>query len=255
MLKLKKVGKRIAGVTIVDRFTASFPPGRVSALVGPNGAGKTSLFNLITGAMPPDTGSITFHGQQLAGLAMHEIARHGVGRLFQDVRVFEQMSVLDNVVTACFTPAEERPWHCLLRPARQKARQRTIRDKALALLERFGLAEHRHAPAGALSFGQQKLLAIARLLAADCTLLLFDEPTAGVNSAMIRRILDAIARLVEEDESRTVILVEHNMNVVRDIAGWVFFMNEGKLAFTGRTDHVLGSAEVREMYLGIRGGG
>jgi len=253
MLKLKKIHKVIAGVTIIDHLTAAFPRGVVSALVGPNGAGKTSLFNLITGEMHVDSGSIAYCRKELTKLPAHRIARQGVGRLFQDVRVFENLSVLENIMAACFSPAEDQPWFPFLHPIRLRQTNRLIRNKAEAILDRFGLRDKKDCPAGELSFGQQKILAIGRLLASDCSLLLFDEPTAGLHQDLIPEILAIIKQIIDQDKEKTIIVVEHNMSVVREVAQWVFFMNEGKLAFTGRTDHVLGCREVRELYLGLRG--
>jgi len=240
-------------VTVVDKFTAVFPAGTISALVGPNGAGKTSLFHLITGEMRADSGSIFYNQEELTRLPAHQVARRGVGRLFQDVRVFANLSAIDNIVTACYTPRLEHPWYPFFHPGELRRQKREITQRAEAVLERFGLIDMKNIPAGELSFGQQKLLAIGRLLAADCSLLLFDEPTAGVNPTLIAKILTIIQQIVDEDTSKTVIIVEHNMTVVSEIAQWVFFMNEGRLAFTGRTDHVLGCREVREMYLGLSG--
>lgn len=251
MLKLKKVRKSISGIVITDDVTAAFPEGEITALIGPNGAGKTTLFHLICGAITPDMGKITYRGQDLAGLQPYQSARQGVGRLFQDVRIFENLTVFENVVAACYPPEAEMPWFPFIWPGKTKKVKSEAKARAEGILERFCLVDKMRQPAGELSFGQQKILAIARLMAADSSLLLFDEPTAGLSPVVIAEIMRVIRRIVEEDRSRTVVIVEHNMSVVSEIAQWVFFMNEGRIAFTGRTDHVLGCREVREMYLGL----
>ena len=250
-LKVKKVSKALNGLRIVDNVTASFLPGRITALIGPNGAGKTTLFHLITGELRADTGEILYNGNNLIKLSPYMIARKGVGRLFQDVRVFDNLTVYENVATACFDHKAELPWYPFLRPGNIRRISREIKDHIYFYLNYVGLTKEAEELAGSLSYGQQKLLAIARLLAGGFSLLLLDEPTAGLNPVMIRKVLDILERIVEDDKGKTIILVEHNMSVVTEVADWVYFMNEGRIAFFGRTDHVLGDKEVREIYLGM----
>ncbi len=250
-LMLKKISKALNGLRIVDNVTAIFLPGRITALIGPNGAGKTTLFHLITGELCADSGKIIYNGEDITTLKPYMIARKGVGRLFQDVRVFENLKVFENVASAYFNHKVESPWFPFIRSGLLKNINREIRDTVYSYLEFVGLSNMADLIAGELSYGQQKLLAIARLLAGGFSLLLLDEPTAGLNPIMIKKILKILEKIVEEDKSKTIILVEHNMSAVTKVADWVYFMNEGRIAFFGRTDHVLGDKEVKEIYLGL----
>lgn len=250
-LKIKNISKAINGLRIVDRVTASFLPGRITGLIGPNGAGKTTLFHIITGELRTDTGEINYRGEDITSLPPYKVARKGIGRLFQDVRVFENLTVFENVVSACYDHRVETPWFPFLRKKRWKALERELKEKSDYYIDYVGLMEMKDVPASSLSYGQQKLLAIARLLAGGFSLLLLDEPTAGLNPVMIKKVLNILKRIVEEDQDKTIVLVEHDMSVVTEVADWVYFMNEGRIAFFGRTDHVLGDKEVREIYLGL----
>ncbi len=250
-LKIKKVSKTIDGVGIVENVTANFAPGRITALVGPNGAGKTTLFHLITGELKPDSGEILYRGERIDNLPPYRIARKGIGRLFQDVRVFENLTVFENIASACYNAKSETPWYPFTSPRKLKKLNSEITAKVKRVLTFTELASEMNARASALSYGQQKLLAIARLLAADFSVLLLDEPTAGLNPVMIKRVLDIFERVVEQDRAKTIVFVEHNMSAVTQIADWVYFINEGRIAFFGRTDHVLEDREVKELYLGL----
>ncbi len=250
-LKIKNVSKAINGLRIVDHVTASFLPGRITGLIGPNGAGKTTLFHLITGELRTDSGEINYRGEDITFLPPYRVARKGIGRLFQDVRVFENLTVSENVVSACYDHSVETPWFPFLKKKRWKILERESKEKSDYYIDYVGLMEMKDVPASSLSYGQQKLLAITRLLAGGFSLLLLDEPTAGLNPVMIKRVLNILKRIVEEDQGKTIVLVEHDMSVVTEVADWVYFMNEGRIAFFGRTDHVLGDKEVREIYLGL----
>lgn len=250
-LKIKKVSKHINGLKLIDNVTASFLPGRITALIGPNGAGKTTLFNLFTGELKADSGEIVFRGENITARPPYKIARKGIGRLFQDVRVFDNLSVFDNVASACYDYQSETPWFPFLKANKMRALNNKISEKVAFYLDFVGLSDMKESPAHSLSYGQQKLLAIARLLAGGYSLLLLDEPTAGLNPVMIKKVLGLLERIVNEKKNKTIILVEHDMSVVTEVADWVYFMNEGRIAFFGRTDHVLGDKEVREIYLGL----
>ena len=250
-LKIKNLSKAMNGLKIVDRVTATFLPGRITALVGPNGAGKTTLFHLVTGELKPDTGKILYRNENIAGFPPYKVARNGIGRLFQDVRVFENLTVFENVASACYSERSETPWFSFLCIKGLRSFNRDIAERVMFWLEFAGLSDLKDTPASSLSYGQQKILAITRILAAGFSLLLLDEPTAGLNPVMIKRVLNILKKVVKEDKSKTIVLVEHNMSVVTEVANWVYFMNEGRISFFGRTDHVLGDQEVREIYLGL----
>lgn len=250
-LKIKKVSKVVNGMKIVDNVTATFLPGKITALIGPNGAGKTTLFHLITGELRADTGRIIYKGEDVTFLAPYRIAKIGIGRLFQDVRVFANLTVYENVACACNAHRAESPWFPFFNWKAMKIHNNEVKEKAEYYLNFVGLFTMKESHGSALSYGQQKLLAIARLLARGFSILLLDEPTAGLNTVMIKKVLNILEKIINEDNSKTIVLVEHNMGVVTDVADWVYFMNEGRIAFFGRTDHVLGHKEVREIYLGL----
>ncbi len=250
-LNIKNFNKTIRGIPIIARVTATFLPGRITALVGPNGAGKTTLFNLITGELKPDSGKLFYKSEDITGLPPYKIARKGLGRLFQDVRIFEDMTVLENVTSACFSKEVENPWFPIVHRKRLKDINKEAYEKALFWLDFVGLSETLYSEGISLSYGQQKLLAIARILAGDFSLFLLDEPTSGLNPIMIKKVLNVLEKIVTEHPDKTIVLVEHNMSVVTEISDWVYFMNEGRISFFGKTDHVLGDKEVRETYLGL----
>lgn len=249
ILELHSVTKSFGGVRAVDGVSLGFEQGRITGLIGPNGAGKTTLFNLVCGFLRPDAGVMQCRGRVINGMQPWQIARMGVGRLFQDVRLFTRMKAVENVLAAFQHQAGENPLVSLFgrwAVARQEQRQRS---RALELLGFVGLADKADDLAEDLSYGQQKLLSIARFLAADAELLLLDEPTAGVNPRMVALLLGVIRKLA--DDGKTVVFIEHNMNVVVEIADWLYFLDSGRVAAVGSPGDVLGNPEVRKAYIGI----
>ena len=251
ILELNQVSKQFGGVKAVRDLTVEFKQGKITALIGPNGAGKTTAFNLIGGLLRPDAGSVTFNGTRLLGKKPWHIASLGIGRLFQDVRLFRKMTVLENVMTAFQHQEGESLWRVMLAPWTEFKPEAGRKEQAMSLLEKVGLAEKAESLAENLSYGQQKLAAITRLLAADAKLLLLDEPTAGVNPVMVRQLLTTIRQLAAE--GRTIIFVEHNMEVVRELADWVIFMSAGRMRAVGKPHDVLADPDVRAAYIGKRG--
>jgi len=249
MLECIEVAKSFGGVRAVDSVSLTFEPGKVTCLIGPNGAGKTTLFHLISGALRPDSGEIWYKKRRLDGLPPFRVAQLGVGRLFQDVRVFHKLTVLDNVRVAFRHQKGENPLWALVRRPYVSRQERSITREAKYWLEFVGLSGQEQMQAEDLSYGQQKLLALARLMASGADVLLLDEPTAGVNPEMVRLLLDLIRRLSEE--GKTVVVIEHNMNVVMEVADWVFFMDNGQIVAFGLPDEVLGDRTVRAAYLGL----
>ncbi len=249
ILELVGISKCFDGVKAVDSVSLDFSSNKITALIGPNGAGKTTVFNIISGFLKPDEGSIKFNGQNIVGLPPPRIAKEGIGRLFQDVRIFKEMTVLDNVMAAFRNQVGEKWWVSLVNPFKVKKQERELVKKAELLLQFVDLREKKNERAENLSYGQQKLLAIARLLASDAKILLLDEPTAGVSPSTIPRLLEVIRSL--RDQGKAVILIEHNLNVVSEISDWVFFMDEGQVAYFGLPVDVLGNIEVRQAYIGL----
>jgi len=249
MLELRKVTKKFGGLVAVNEASIAFSKGRITGLIGPNGAGKTTIFNLISGFLKPDSGSILLDGKRIDGLPPWEIAALGVGRLFQDVRVFGKLTALENVLLAKNPQPGENPLLSLFRRRKVMKAERDNLEGARRWLEFVGLWEQRGALAENLSYGQQKLLTIARLLNGGFEVLLLDEPTAGVHPKMVKSVLDVIRRLT--DEGKTVVVTEHNMGVITEICDWVYFLNEGKVLSFGLPHEVLGDPDVRRTYIGL----
>lgn len=248
-LECRNLVKSFGGLRAVDDLSVAFEPGKATALIGPNGAGKSTLFHLLTGALQPTSGEITYHDRRIDRLPPWCVAREGIGRLFQDVRVFPKLTVLDNVLTAFPGQCGENVLSTLFQRRRVREEEQRNVERALQLLGSVGLEDRTSSSADALSYGQQKLLAIARLLAAGADVLLLDEPTAGVNPEMIQVLISTIRKLARE--GKTIVVIEHNMNVVLEIADWVHFIHEGQVVAFGLPDDVLGDRYVRATYLGL----
>lgn len=230
---------------------ASVTPNRITAFIGPNGAGKTTLFNIISGHIKPDNGTISFRGENVTGKPPHALALRGMGRQFQDVRVFGGLSAVENVVAALLPGSGRLPWWIWFGMRGVTGEMKRLRKQAMASLEYVGLADHRDQLARELSFGQQKLLSLAWLFARRFPCLLLDEPTAGVSPQMVDRIVTLIHRAVEEQGLIVAAFVEHNMGAVKDLAHWVYFLHEGQVAFSGESANVLDNQTVRQLYMGI----
>ena len=208
-------------------ISLSIEPSKITSLMGPNGAGKTTLFNLISGYLNPDKGVIRYTGEDIIHLSPWQRAGLGIGRMFQDIRVFGKLTVIENLMVADRDPTGENPFTLFWRTQKIKKREKERLEMAERWLEFVGLTDHRTMYAENLSYGQQKLLALARLLYGDFKLFLIDEPVSGVNPKMIGIILKKIRELTTLE--KTVVLVEHNMTAVKEIADVVNFMDEGKI--------------------------
>ena len=218
--------------------------------IGPNGAGKTTLFNLLTGFDRPDSGSWSYDGTQLAGKPAYGIARTGMVRTFQLTKALARLTVLDNMLLAAPSQRGEHLVSALSRMWRSQERENTA--KANDLLERYNLADKKHDFAGTLSGGQRKLLEMARALMVDPQLVMLDEPMAGVNPALVQSLLDHIRLL--RDEGRTVVFVEHDMDVVMNISNWVICMAQGQVIAEGPPETIVTNESVIDAYLGAHHG-
>lgn len=236
-------------MSAVDKICISIDKNNITGLIGPNGAGKTTIFNLINGFIHPDSGSIIYKDISMTNLSSWQIAALGIGRLFQDVRIFNRMTVLENVLTAFKNQRGERIRSAIIERRMVYQDERIFKERAAVLLEFVGLKNKLDDMAENLSYGQQKLLALARLLASDADVLLLDEPMAGVDPHMVTVLFDVIRNLREK--GKTVIIIEHDMNVILEIADWVYFMYEGRVVASGRPDDVLSDSEVRKAYIGL----
>jgi branched-chain amino acid transport system ATP-binding protein len=232
MLSVESISKSFDGLAALRDISFSVDEGTALGLIGPNGSGKTTLFNVISGFLSPDSGDIFYQGTSMTRLEPYKRAAFGMGRLFQDVRVFSQLSVMDNLVLANTEKTEDgllapflRPW--LLR----KSRSEHI-DKARRWLDFVGLDAREESLASALSFGQEKLLAIAMILAKESKLLLLDEPVAGLDPKMTGKVLDLIRRMKEL--GKTVIVIEHALGFVFDVADKVIILRSGRKVYDGQ---------------------
>lgn len=249
ILELVNISKSFGGIKAADHIDIGFEEGKISALIGPNGAGKSTIFNMIGGFLRPDEGTIYYKSKDITHLAPWTIFAMGIGRLFQDIRIFEQLTALDNVMVAFRNQIGENAFVSLFAPWKLAKQENLSRRKASEILDFVTIADKADDLAENLSYGQQKLLAIARLVAADTDLLLLDEPTAGINPERIASILDLIKRL--KQSGKTIILIEHNMSVVFQIADWVYYIDDGQVVLTGLPDEVLNNQEIREAYIGV----
>jgi len=254
-LEIDNLNKRFGGVTALEDVSLEFAPGSVTALIGPNGAGKTTLFNVVAGYLRPDSGNVylTDDGHEpstentLIGLPPHKIARKGVGVLFQDVRVFERLSALDNVAAGVKGQQGENPLTSLIRRGQVQKNECDTVETAGRFLDYVGLVDVAHVWAGQLSYGQQKLVALARLLAGNSQILLLDEPTSGVHPDMITKILNLIQKLADND-GKTVVMIERNLNVVKRVGDWVYLMANGRVEVFGKPKEVLRDTTLQEIF-------
>jgi len=251
-LRVEGVSKSFGSFAALQNVNLTCKVGQVTALVGPNGAGKTTLFHVIGGNLAPDAGHIYLNDVEISGLSPYKIARKHVGRLFQDVRVFPDLSVLENVQVS-FLHRSDYKLMTTLALWRREAREADRRERAMRWLDFVGLSDAAAQPAGTLSFGQQKLLALARLAALRPALLLLDEPTAALSPAMAEKMVGLVKQLVAE-QKMTVALIEHNMGVVRKLADDIYFLHEGTVYTHGTQQEVLDNPEVRDLYTGNSGG-
>ena len=249
ILEVDGVEKRYGGVRAVDGASLSVERGSITALIGPNGAGKSTLFDVVSGFERADGGAIRLDGRSIFRLPAFAIARRGLVRTFQMTKTLNVMTVLDNMLLAAPDHPGERLSTWILRPWAARRRESDARTRALALLETFDLASQASAYAGTLSGGQRKLLELARALMLAPRLVLLDEPLAGVNPTLGRRLLEHIEEL-RRDEGTTVLFVEHDMEVVMNHSDHVIVMAQGRVIAEGTADEVRRNETVVEAYLG-----
>ena len=224
--------KDFGGIRAVDGCDLSFPKGKISGLIGPNGSGKTTTFNLLTGVTPPDSGQVMYNGEDLAGLKPYQIFRKGITRTFQITRIYKEMTVFENMlsVSALMMPGLE------------------VRERAEELMEFVNLSKLRDEYGGNLSYGQQKLLEFARALMTDPELILLDEPAAGVNRTLLADLLDYIHKL--QERGKTIVIVEHDMNVIMNHCEKIFVMDYGVKIAEGPPKEIQRNEQVIEAYFG-----
>lgn len=248
-LQIEGLAIRFGEVQVLRGVSAELTTSSVTAFIGPNGAGKTTLFHAITGDVRPDEGTVTLLGEPITGLPPWRVARRGLGKLFQDVRLFENLSVLDNVLLALQSPSEQSAWASLaLAPFYHRQSQSQL-EEAVQFLEKVGFKPPFDQPAGLLSYGNKKLAALARLMAGRFQVLLLDEPTAGVEPATVERLASLLQGL--RDEGITIGLIEHNFAFVQAVAERTYLLRDGWVQDQGHTRDVLSRDENREILIGL----
>ena len=249
LLEVKSLGISFGGLRAVDDFNLKIEKGQLYGLIGPNGAGKTTVFNMLTGVYKPTDGSIFLDGENITGKKTIDINKHGIARTFQNIRLFHQQSVIDNVKIGLHNEHTYSTLSGILRLPSYRKTEKIMNEKAMELLEVFDLQDEADILASNLPYGKQRKLEIARALATEPKLLLLDEPAAGMNPNETKELMETI-RFVRDKFDMTVLLIEHDMKLVSGICEELTVLNFGQVLAQGKTSDVLNNPEVIKAYLG-----
>ncbi len=250
-LSVADVGMRFGGLAALSELSFDMKQGQVKGLIGPNGAGKSTLFNIIAGVLRPSAGGVAFRGQRIEGLPSHTRIGLGIARTFQNLQIFKDITVLENVMVGCHSRFHAGMLASIVRTPRQRREEEQIHGIAMEKLALLGLAHKAFAKASDLSFGESKILEIARALAAEPALLLLDEPVAGVPHAEVERVVEVIREINRNGVS--VLLVEHNMSFVMKLCDDIVVLNYGRKIAEGSAASVRADPQVLQAYLGEDG--
>jgi len=247
LLEINNLLKTFDGLRAVDDFSITINQGSITGLIGPNGAGKTTLFNVITGFLDLEVGKILFKSQDISNWPPYKVAKIGISRTFQDLRLISRLSVLDNILLSCPNQVGENFLPAILQPRRVLAEEKLNKKKAKEILEFVGLTDKQNDLANNLSYGQQKLLTLACCLATDAELLLLDEPVSGIHPDMIETTIKLMKKLIQL--GKTILYIEHNIEAVRQVSGHVIVMDHGQKIADGPPLEILNNQEILEAYL------
>lgn len=250
-LEIRDVSKRFGGIVATDHVNIKVKPGQIFGIIGPNGAGKTTLFNMITGVYKPTEGDVMLYGESLTGRLPFEIARSGIARTFQNIRLFGDLSIYENVHIAYQKNMTYNFWEGIIKNKKYKEEEKRCADRCEEALKDIGLWEIRNHMAGNLPYGMQRRLEIVRALVTAPKILLLDEPAAGMNEEESASLAGIIKEIARKNESITILVIDHHMDVIMSVCDEITVINFGKQLATGRPEEIQNNQEVIDAYLGV----
>ena len=251
MLEVKGISKSFVGLKALDDVSLNIEEERIVGIIGPNGAGKTTLFNVVSGFIPPDRGQVYYRSRDITKLPAYRMPEIGIARSWQGVRLICQLTVLDNILMAIPKQKGENIFLTLFTPRQVAKEDHENRKKALSYLEAVHLADKASELAKNLSYAEQKLLSLARLLATESELLMLDEPTSGMDIRTIESVMFPIIKELLDRYGKTVCIVEHSIDVIRNLCHWVFFIDQGRLIASGTPEEIISDPDLGKIYFGV----